>query len=179
MDALFFHPKVVHVPVALGMLMPLVAGGLVLAWWRAWLPRQVWWVAFALQAMLVVSGIVALQSGEADESRVERVVPERFIEAHEAAAQGFVVAALVVLAAMALAALFRSNRSALTAATLSALGSLVVLQLGYRTGQAGGELVYAHGAAQAYATGKPGTSPAVLTRVRPATDDDDDDHDSD
>ena len=30
MDALFFHPKLVHVPMALGVLMPLVAGGLLL-----------------------------------------------------------------------------------------------------------------------------------------------------
>jgi hypothetical protein len=34
MDTLLFHPKLVHVPMALGVLTPLIAGGLLLAWWR-------------------------------------------------------------------------------------------------------------------------------------------------
>ena len=34
MEALFFHPKLVHVPIALAVLMPLLSGSLLLAWWR-------------------------------------------------------------------------------------------------------------------------------------------------
>ena len=36
MENLLFHPKVVHIPIALAGLMPLVAGGVLVAWWREW-----------------------------------------------------------------------------------------------------------------------------------------------
>ena len=42
MDQLFFHPKVVHLPMALAVLMPLVTGGVLFAWWRGWFQRRVW-----------------------------------------------------------------------------------------------------------------------------------------
>jgi len=150
MDALFFHPKVVHVPMALGVLMPLIAGGLLLAWWRKWLPRRGWLVAIALQAVLVASGVLALRSGEAEEDRVESVVAKRFIKAHEEAAEVFVGASGGVLAVMLLAGALGSRRSGLPTAAAATLGTLLVLGLGYRTGKAGGSLVYQHGAAQAY-----------------------------
>src|SRR5262245_23767162 len=142
MDALLFHPKLVHVPMALGVLMPLIAGGLLLAWWRNWLPRRAWFVAVGLQAILVGAGALALKSGEAEEERVERVVAERYIEAHEEAAEAFVVASGVVLAGMVLAAVLGSRRAGVPTAALATLGTIVVLGLGYRTGQAGGSLVY-------------------------------------
>ncbi len=155
MDALFFHPKLVHIPIALAILMPLIAGGLLLAWWRSWLPIRAWVMAIALQAILVGSGILALRSGEAEEDRVESVVAERFIEAHEEAAELFVWASGGVLALMVLAGALGSRRAGLPSAAAATLGTVLVLGLGYRTGQAGGSLVYQHGAAQAYSgTGK-------------------------
>jgi hypothetical protein len=150
MDSLLFHPKVVHVPMALGVLMPLVAGVLLLAWWRDWLPRRAWLLALGLQAVLLGSGVAALRTGEAEEERVERVVAERFIEEHEEAAEVFVWASGAVLAVMALAAVLGDRRAALPLATTATIGTLLVLGLGYRTGQAGGSLVYEHGAAQPY-----------------------------
>jgi uncharacterized membrane protein len=149
MDALLFHPKVVHVPVALGVLMPLIAGGLVLAWWRDWLPWRAWFVAIGLQTVLVVSGVVALRTGEAEEERVERVVPKRLIKAHEEAAEVFVGASGAVLVVMLAGAALGKRRSGLPIAAAATLGTVLVLGLGYRTGQAGGSLVYEHGAASA------------------------------
>jgi uncharacterized membrane protein len=159
MDALFFHPKLVHIPIALGVLMPIIAGGLLVAWWRNWLPARGWFVAILLQAILVGTGIIALRSGEAEEDRVERVVAETYIEQHEEAAGMFVWASGGVLAVMLLAAAFRTRRRSLPIAAAATLGTLVVLGLGYQTGRAGGELVYQHGAAQAYssATGATGS----------------------
>lgn len=172
MDALFFHPKVVHVPMALGVLMPLIAGGLLLAWWRGWLPRRAWLLAAGLQAILVVSGVLALRSGEAEEERVERVVPEALIEAHEEAAEGFVWASGGVLVVMLLAAGLGARGAGLPLAGAATAGALLVLGLGYRTGQAGGALVYQHGAAAAYGAtaGAPG---AARPAVAPVRDDDD------
>lgn len=170
MDALLFHPKVVHIPMALGVLMPLVAGGLLLAWWRNWLPRRAWLVAIGLQTILLGSGVVALRTGEADEERVERVVAERFIEAHEEAAEVFVWASGGVLAVMLVAGALGSRRAGLPTAAAATLGTLLVLGLGYRTGQAGGSLVYQHGAAQAYA----GPASGAQTQPQPGGHHDDD-----
>lgn len=169
METLLFHPKLVHIPMALGVLMPLVTGALLLAWWRNWLPSRGWFLAVALQAILVGSGVLALRSGEAEEDRVERVVAERFIEAHEKAAQGFVAASGAVLAVMLLAAALRGRRSGLPIAGVAALGTCVVLGLGWRTGQAGGSLVYEQGAARAYTR-----APAAAVLVTPARERDED-----
>lgn len=171
METLLFHPAVVHVPIALGLLMPLLAAGLALAWWRKWLSPRAWWIAVGLQALLVVAGVVALRSGEADEDRVEQVVPERLIEAHEEAATVFVWGAGGVLVAMIAAAALAHRRAALPVAALATLGTLGVLGLGYRTGKAGGDLVYVHGAASAYAGSAP---PSGATRATPARPSDDD-----
>jgi hypothetical protein len=170
MDALLFHPKLVHVPMALGVLMPLIAGGLALAWWRNWLPWRVWFIAIALQAVLVASGSLALQSGETEEERVEHVVSERLIEAHEEAAQVFVWGSATVLAVMLGAAAFGERRLSVPIAVVATIGTLVVAGLGYRTGNAGGSLVYEHGAARAYERSGP-ESP----RAAPKHHDDDDD----
>lgn len=175
MHSFLFHPKVVHLPMALGVLMPLVTGGLLLAWWRSWLPPRAFVMAAALQALLVISGIVALRSGEADEERVERVVPERLIETHEEAAEAFVVGSAVVLAAMLLASALAARRAGRPVAAAATLGTLVVLALGYRTGQAGGSLVYEHGAAQAHMRLAGGAQETALSGPDAAADDSDSD----
>lgn len=169
MDTLFFHPKVVHLPMALGVLMPLVAAGLTLAWWRRWLPWRAWFLALGLQAVLVVSGVTSLRTGEAEEGRVEQVVSEAAIEAHEEAAAGFVWASGAVLVVMLVAAAFGRRGFAPAVAAVATVGTLVVAGLGYRTGQAGGSLVYEHGAARAYTTTAAGAAPLAV----PPRDDDD------
>lgn len=172
MDTLLFHPKVVHLPMALGVLMPLVAGGLLLAWWANWLPRRVWFIAIALQAALVGSGVAALRSGEAEEDRVESVVAKQLIEEHEEKAEAFLATSGCVLAIMLLAAALGARRAALPTGAAAVLGTFVVLGLGYRTGQAGGGLVYRHGAAQAYADSANSNVSRSLAPALPGKDDD-------
>lgn len=174
MDSLFFHPKIVHIPIALGVLMPIMAGAFAVAWWRGWLPSRSWALAVALQALLVGSGIVALQTGESEEERVERVVAERTIKVHEEAAEVFVWASGGVLGIMLLALIVSRRKAGLPVAAAATLGTLVVLALGYRTGQAGGELVYRHNAASAYA-GLGGPASAGISGQDHDDDDDDDD----
>lgn len=173
MDSLFFHPKLVHLPMALGVLMPLLSAGLLLAWWRDWLPKRVWLVAVALQVALVGSGMLALNSGSAEEERVEKVVAESRIEAHEEAAEAFVWTSAIVLLVMVAAAALGERPSARAVAVAATLGTFAVLWLGYRTGQAGGELVYVYGAAQVYTNGQ--NAPAVEPGALPAPNVDDDD----
>ena len=174
MDQLLFHPKVVHLPIALAVLMPLVAGGVALAWWRGWLDRRAWVIVLLLQAALAGSGLVAMNTGEAEEERVEEIVPERYIESHEEAAEAFLWASAIVLAAMLLPLVLPEGRLRTAAAVGACLGTLLVFGLGYRAGEAGGRLVYEHGAGQAYA-GDAGASPGDLIRSEESADEDSDD----
>ena len=172
MDELFFHPKLAHLPVALAVLMPLVTGGVLLAWWRGWFDRRVWVLVFALQAVLVGSGALAMNTGEKEEERVEQVVAEQHIEAHEEAAEVFVWASGAVLLLMAAPLVLPNGRTRQALLLGGFLGTLVVFGLGYSAGEAGGRLVYEYGAAQVY-TGLEGI-PGVAV-----TDDDDRGGDSD
>lgn len=159
---IFFHPKLVHLPIALALVIPLIAGGVLLAWRRGWYPRRVWVVVLVLQAILVAGAFLAMRTGEQQEERVERVVAEEHIEAHEEAAEVFTWTSVGVLVMMILALLVPTERARLTLGLVSLLGTLVALALAVRTGDAGGALVYEHGAAGAYTHpggGGPGGDP--------------------
>ena len=178
MDTLFFHAKVVHIPIALGVLMPLISGAFLVAWWRKWLPIRSWFAVVALQAILLGSGFVALQTGDSEEDRIERVVPQHAIDKHEETAKVFVLASGGVLGLMLLAWALRRSKNGLPAATLATLGTVAVLALGYRTGQAGGELVYRYNAASVYANSNPRTAlPGAGASQHPDDDSEDEDDD--
>jgi uncharacterized membrane protein len=150
MDQLLFHPRVVHLPMALAVLMPLIAGGVLFAWWRGWFQRRVWVVVLLLQAALVGSGALAMNTGEREEERVEEAVAGEHIEAHEEAADLFVWASAAVLLLMAVPLMLPEGRARQAACIVAFVGTLIVFALGYKVGDAGGRLVYQHGAAEAY-----------------------------
>lgn len=164
MDSLPLHPAIVHLPIALAVLMPLVAGGALVATLRGGSTRRAFAVAALAEALLLGSGFAAKASGEREEEVVERVVPESALEAHEEAADVFLVGAGATLLLFAAAAAAPEG-AARGLASAGLVGTLLVLGLGYRVGEAGGELVYRHGAASAYAAsaaggGTPATPPA-------------------
>ncbi|MFB6264275.1 MAG: DUF2231 domain-containing protein [Bradymonadaceae bacterium] len=145
------HPKLVHVPVALAVLMPLVSFGLFVAWSKRWLPARSWWIAALLQAILFAGGWIAYETGESNEEKVEEVVAEEAIEVHEERAEQFYWASGAVLVLMILpVALPTDERRRRWIALAASAGTVVVFWLGYRVGEAGGALVYEHGAAQAH-----------------------------
>ncbi|HEX6812460.1 MAG TPA: DUF2231 domain-containing protein [Planctomycetota bacterium] len=159
------HPKLVHLPIALAILMPLLSSGLLLAIWRNWFPRRVWALVVTGQLLLVGSGMLAMRSGEADEDRVERSVPKAVLEHHEEAAEAFVWASGVLLLFSVLPLVLRSRRAVLLGAAATCAGSLAVLGLGYEVGQAGGEIVYGHAAAAQFGVTAPGgTAPGRAGR---------------
>ena len=173
MDTLPLHPKLVHLPIALAILMPMISAGLLLAWMRDLLPKRTWIVAVALQATLVGSSVMAMRSGEDEEERVERVVPESAIEAHEEAAEAFTWTAAGALVLFVAGAAIPGAAAARGAAGAATAATLVVLLLGYRVGQAGGALVYQHGAATAYTGADAAIGGGEATR-QPEADEDDD-----
>jgi uncharacterized membrane protein len=145
------HPMIVHLPLAIAVLMPLLAFAVWISWWREWLPgRRAWGIVLTLQALLLIAGVAALRTGENEEDLVEPVVSERVLETHEEAAEVFVTAAGVILGLCVLPLVVPGEGLRQGAAALAVAATLVVAGLAVRTGKAGGELVYRHGAAAVY-----------------------------
>jgi uncharacterized membrane protein len=153
MFGLPLHPVVVHLPIALAALMPLVAGGVLLAWALGWLDRRAWVIVAGLQLILFLSSYAAQWTGEAQEDRVEAFVSHAALEAHEEAATQFLWASGVVLVITAAAVGIPSERWRKWTAMVGLAGTLVVLGFGIQVGHAGGKLVYQEGAAKAYTDG--------------------------
>lgn len=145
------HPAVVHFPVVLAVLLPLLTLAGVLASRRGGGKRGAWLAVVVFAVLLPLSAWAALATGQQQEDVVEGVVSESVIHGHEEAAEGFLIAsavlAVVVLLGLAPGAVGRLARASSVAA------SIVVLALGYRAGRSGGELVYTYGAASAYVDG--------------------------
>jgi uncharacterized membrane protein len=148
------HPAVVHFPIVLTFLLPLVALG---ALWHARRnpgSRGAWMLTVALAGALTASAWMAVETGEGDEEGAEQVVPEAALESHEEAAERFLLlSAGILLVAGAGLLRGRIGTGARLATTAGAFGLVVA---GALVGHSGGELVYRHGAAAAHAQGNPG-----------------------
>jgi uncharacterized membrane protein len=142
------HPAIVHLPIALTLLLPLVIGGAYLIARRGFPIRTAWVGVVIGAALLVGSAWLATETGEQQEERVEPIVSESALETHEARASLFLGLATGTLAlclvGLAKERLGKYGRIAATGA------SLALLPAGWLVGHTGGELVYRHGAAQAY-----------------------------
>jgi hypothetical protein len=139
------HPLIVHVPLGIAAVMPLVAAGIGLAIRRGRLPRIAWTVVVGLQAVVLSASLLAERTGEQDEDRVEKRVGKEAVHRHEEAAERFTWGAGTTLAlgVAALAARSHPTTSALMAATT--LATIVTTALGVQAGHAGGEIVHGAG----------------------------------
>ncbi|MFQ5457977.1 MAG: DUF2231 domain-containing protein [Myxococcota bacterium] len=170
------HPAVVHLPVALAVLIPLIALLAALAIRSKFMPARVWVVVPLLAALLATASWVALETGEDQEERVEQVVAERFIESHEERAETFMTVSAVLLAVSFLGLL---SGAAGEVGRAVAFGlSVAVLGFAITVGHSGGELVYRHGAGLAYIDTAPpgleGARAALLAHRAESGDDDSD-----
>ena len=168
------HPAVVHFPIVLAVLMPLLAAAGFLAIHSGRLPARSWIGVVALQALLVGAAFAATETGEREEERAERAVAERYIEEHEALAERFLVLAALGLP-LAAAGLLAGRAGAINRGLTVGL-SLAALAAAGSTGHSGGELVYRHGAAMAYAAA-PGPGEVGLPLAYSEHDDHDDNDD--
>jgi len=151
------HPAVVHLPIALALLVPLVALFALAAARLGWLSVRGWAFVVLLQALLVASGWLAVETGEAQEERVEKVVAERIIDDHHDRAERFLWAAAITL--VAIGAGLAPGRAGSFARPFGFALSLGVAGLAADVGHTGGMLVYEHGAASAYTTEAPPPAP--------------------
>jgi uncharacterized membrane protein len=150
------HPAVVHLPIALALLIPLLAALAALSIQRSWLPARLWLAVVLLQALLIGGGLFAEETGEHEQGRVEKAVDEQLIDEHEEAAERFVWLAGAALLVSGLG-LLQGQRGEI-ARWASVAVSLGVLAAAGAAGHLGGELVYKHGAASAYVDGSAGAA---------------------
>jgi uncharacterized membrane protein len=157
------HAAVVHFPIVFAVVLPVVALLTLIAIGRGARPRRWWGATVLLMLALVASSFVAVRTGEAEEDRVEGVVGEQVLHTHEEAGERFLLltAGLFILG---VAGLF-PRRAGATFRVLSAVGTLGILAAGWQVGHSGGELVYRHGAAEAYTRTAPDPAPGAI-RVR-------------
>lgn len=152
------HPAVVHFPIVLAFLLPLAAVWALIAMRRGVPGRPAWTPVGLLAALLFLSAWVSVKTGQDQEDTAEEVVGERAIHGHEEAAERFLIVSGVIfgLATLGLA----RGRAGSAGRIAAAAGSVVALAMVVQTGHSGGQLVYRHGAAQAYVRAAAGGAPA-------------------
>lgn len=147
------HPAIVHFPIVLVVLLPIAAS---IALWviaRGETARRAWLPVLGLAALLALSSWAAVQTGGREEDTVEAVVAESAIHEHEEAAELFLPLAVGTLLLLGVGLV--QGRPGQAARYLGTVAAFLLIGAGYRVGHTGGELVYEHGAAQAYQTGTP------------------------
>ncbi|RIK99963.1 MAG: hypothetical protein DCC71_19580 [Proteobacteria bacterium] len=143
------HPAIVHFPIALAVLVPLLALGAVIAIRTGWMTTRIWLPVVLLQALLVGSSWLAIETGEEQEERVEDVVGDAPIHDHEEAAERFL--ALSIAAGLLSATGLLAGRWGAIGRVATLVAGAAVLAGGVSVGHSGGELVYVHDAGHVYA----------------------------
>jgi hypothetical protein len=143
------HPAIVHFPIAVTFLLPLLI--LVFAWAikSGKMAKETWLVIIALQAMVTVSGYISLETGETDEEKVSVIVGKELVNKHEESAEIFVGMTVIALAA-GVATWFLQPAFQEKLRFGVAIIALLPLFFAYRTAQMGGHIVYRFGGANAH-----------------------------
>ena len=142
------HPALVHFPLALAGLVPLFVIGAIVAMRRGVDPRRAWSLAVVMIALLAGSSILAVETGEDEEEVVEEVVDHDIIHVHEERAELFRNLAVLTLI-LAAAGLAKGKIGGFSRGAATGM-AFVVAGLAWGVGESGGDLVYEHGAANAY-----------------------------
>jgi uncharacterized membrane protein len=151
MNGLPLHPAIVHFPIAFALLVPVL--GAAVLWWtrqRDELAREALRIPAALQAVVAVGCFFAQRTGDDEHHEVEDVVDRALIHAHEESGELFLIVSLVTLVAWFASAVAGRVALARKAALVAVVLGIVAAGLGLRAGHKGGELVYEHGAAEAW-----------------------------
>jgi len=165
MTSLPLHPAIVHLPLGLAFVMPALAIGFAWALWRGRAHARSWAGIVALQAVLLGAGLVAMNTGEREEDRVESVVPKGAISQHEAYAEQFVWATSGTLRLAALVLVSRRPAATHALAIATVVGTVLVAASAIRVGHAGGRHV--HNADAAYSVSTPRAAAAVTDVADP------------
>lgn len=144
------HPIVVHLPLALTFLLPFLIAVFAWAIKTGKMNKELWMVIIALQAMVTVTGYIALETGETDEDKVSAIVGKDIIHDHEEAAEIFVGTTVIALASGIVVWFLQpafQDKGRLAVIFIS----LLPVFFAFRAGHLGGEIVYYHGGGSAHA----------------------------
>jgi uncharacterized membrane protein len=155
MNGVPLHPALVHVPLGLAVGAPVVAIAVLVAVWRGWLPARAWLVVTIVQLMIAGGTFVAVSTGQDEEEKVEKIVPEEAIEEHEESGKWFQWTALIAAVFSVMVVVAEKHPIGRPAMILATVLTLLVAAVAVRTGQLGGKLVYEHGAAEAHTGDRP------------------------
>ncbi len=134
------HPALVHLPLALGVILPIVTGILMARGPRV---TGLWKAVPGLQLLFVAALYAAMASGEADGELIQAAgFPKEPVEAHERLGQAALVAALVAVLPAALAV--KTVPRVMLARTALLLVQVCAAVLVLWAGREGGRLVYEH-----------------------------------
>jgi hypothetical protein len=136
----------------LAFILPALSAGFAWAIWKRQLRPKAWLAIVLMLAVLLGAGLVALNTGHAEEERVEGTVPASAIATHEALAEQFLWITGITLAISAVVLLLRRPLPMRVLSAATVLGTFLIAGAALRVGHAGGELVYVHNAAAAYAS---------------------------
>lgn len=153
-----FHPQLVHLPVALGLLAPLLALAVLLGLRRAPERWRLWALVIVFQLLTSVTAWIALSSGEADARRIEAKPELRTALAeHRAAGERYFVLSLgaVVLSVLAYKPAPRSGLLRKATVALQFLLAALLLETAYR----GTYLAHTLGAARLWMSAPPTDTP--------------------
>jgi uncharacterized membrane protein len=143
------HPLIVHFPLALTFILPVLIMVFALMIRKNKMASQAWLIIIGLQLATTITGYIAMESGEDEEHQVEKVVSKKIIAEHEQRAEIFVGATVVALVLSVATYFLLKDLQFYMQLGIAAL-SVISCFLAYRTGFSGGELVFRHGAASAY-----------------------------
>jgi len=169
------HPALVHFPIVLALILPFVIAAVFVAVKRGTSPTTAWLAAVAVASLLLVSTWVTVEAGEDEEDVVEDVVGHETLETHEEAGKRFLLLSLV--STLVIAVGVAPGRTGRIARGAGGVASLVLAVAVIGLGRSGGELVYTHGAAQAYVSAASGTDRQGELRAVEERDHDEDEDD--
>lgn len=152
-----FHPQIVHLPLALSVILPLLALIVLICIRKQKFSTHVWILVAGLQVLTTASGYLAMETGEDDEQAVGKLIGKPLVHAHEESAEMF-VAFSVAASVLAIATVVVKTSAQFYLMLVTVVLMLGQSALGWRAGRSGGELIYVHKAANAHTAAAPTVS---------------------
>ena len=143
------HSALVHVPLGLTVLAPIILTGLFL-YRKAEMAKKTWIFIILTQFIGAESAILAKEYAEQDEHIVESAISEQIIEEDEERAETFTSALIATLAISILAFFIKKENYSFYFFSLTLFFQILVVGLGHQVGSSGGELVYKYGATKTF-----------------------------